>query len=169
MINFDSAVTDPVKSDLPLVVIYTDGGCDPNPGPGGWGAVLKFGQRAKELSGGEPDTTNNRMELRAAVESLRALKEPCRVELHTDSEYLQRGITEWMENWKNSKKKRKPANWDLWEELLEAAEPHTVEWRWVQGHAYDALNRRADRLATRAIDRSGKKARAKEDGQGRLF
>ncbi len=154
---------------MPDVTIYTDGACDPNPGPGGWAAILKSGRREKTLTGGDPDTTNNRMELTAAVEALKSLKQSCRVELRTDSEYLQRGMTEWMENWKVSKKKRKPANWDLWEALLEAAAPHTVEWRWVQGHAYDALNRRADRLATRAIDRSGKKARAKEDGQERLF
>ncbi len=143
---------------MPNVTIYTDGACD-----------LKPGRREKILTGGDPDTTNNRMELTAAVEALKSLKQSCRVELRTDSEYLQRGMTEWMENWKVSKKKRKPANWDLWEALLEAAAPHTVEWRWVQGHAYDALNRRADRLATQAIDRPGKKARAKEDGQERLF
>ena len=154
---------------MPNVTIYTDGACDPNPGPGGWAAILKSGRREKILTGGDPDTTNNRMELTAAVEALKSLKQSCRVELRTDSEYLQRGMTEWMENWKVSKKKRKPANWDLWEALLEAAAPHTVEWRWVQGHAYDALNRRADRLATQAIDRPGKKARAKEDGQERLF
>ncbi len=152
-----------------LVTIYTDGACDPNPGPGGWAAILLSGGREKTLTGGEPDTTNNRMELTAAVEALKSLKQSCRVELRTDSEYLQRGMTEWMKNWKVSKKKRRPANWDLWESLLEAAAPHTVEWQWVQGHAYDALNRRADRLATQAIDRSGKKARAKEDGQERLF
>ena len=154
---------------MPNVTIYTDGACDPNPGPGGWAAILKSGRREKILTGGDPDTTNNRMELTAAVEALKSLKQSCRVELRTDSEYLQRGMTEWMENWKVSKKKRKPANWDLWEALLEAAAPHTVEWRWVQGHAYDALNRRADRLATQAVDRPGKKARAKEDGQASLF
>lgn len=138
------------NDERPHVTIYTDGACDPNPGPGGWAAILKFGRRVKELTGADPDTTNNRMELRAAIAALRALKTPCRVELYTDSEYLQRGISEWMENWQ-TRKKKKPANWELWEELLEAAEPHTIDWHWVQGHAGNPLNERVDRLATSMI------------------
>ena len=155
------------------ISIYTDGACDPNPGPGGWAAILRSGGREKTLTGGDPDTTNNRMELTAAVEALKSLKGSCRVQLHTDSEYLQKGVTEWLPIWQASRwrtaSKKPVANRDLWEELAAQLSRHNIEWRWVKGHAYDALNRRADRLATQAIDRSGKKARAKEDGQGRLF
>jgi ribonuclease HI len=128
-----------------VVVIYTDGACEPNPGPGGWGAVIQQGGQIRELSGAEADTTNNRMELRAAIEALRALPPNSRVALYTDSEYLQRGMTQWLPNW--LKRKRKPANWDLWEELLRAAQAHTVRWHWVQGHAGHRLNERAHRLA----------------------
>ena len=136
------------------VTIYTDGACDPNPGPGGWAAILRFRSHTRELTGAEADTTNNRMELRAAVEALKALKQPCRVELHTDSEYLQRGISEWMQGWQASNKKKRPANWDLWQELLEAARPHAINWHWVRGHAGDSFNERADRLATSMIPAS---------------
>jgi ribonuclease HI len=134
------------------VTIYTDGACEPNPGPGGWAAVLKSGRHVKELAGHEPDTTNNRMELTAAIEALRALKVPSQVHLYTDSEYLQRGITEWLDNWLTRKKK--PLNWDLWQALMEAARPHTVRWHWVRGHAGDRLNARADRLAASMIHNS---------------
>jgi len=138
----------------PQVTIYTDGACDPNPGPGGWAAILRFGRTEKVLSGGEPETTNNRMELTAALRALQALKEPCQVELYTDSEYLQRGITEWLPGWKAKNWKRKGgalANLDLWQALDAALAGHTVRWRWVKGHAGVALNQRADRLARQAI------------------
>ncbi len=144
---------------LPVVEIWTDGGCKPNPGPGGWGAVLRFGDAEKELSGGEPETTNNRMELTAAISALEALRRPCRVALHTDSEYVRNGISRWIHgwvrnNWRNAAKDP-VANMALWQRLLAAAKPHRVEWKWVRGHAGDAMNERADRLATAARTRGG--------------
>jgi ribonuclease HI len=137
------------------VVIYTDGACSGNPGAGGWGALLICGDVRKEISGGAADTTNNRMELQAAISSLNALKEPCEVELFTDSQYVKNGITEWIigwqkNGWKNSQKKP-VKNADLWQELLAAARPHKVQWNWVKGHAGDAGNERADTLARLAI------------------
>jgi len=143
-------------TDRPRVTIYTDGACDPNPGPGGWGAILKVSGREKLLSGGERETTNNRMELTAALEALRTLKEPCRVELYTDSEYLQRGITEWMPNWKARNWKRKGgklANVDLWQALDAALARHEVNWHWLRGHAGHPENTRADWLARSAVPR----------------
>ncbi|MGC8468275.1 MAG: ribonuclease HI [Acetobacteraceae bacterium] len=141
-------------SEPALVEIWTDGGCRPNPGPGGWAAILSSGGRERELSGAEAMTTNNRMELTAAAEALAALKRPCRVVLHTDSEYLRLGITRWREgwvrrNWRNAAGDP-VANYDLWQRVLAAAAPHEIDWRWVRGHATDAMNNRADRLATRA-------------------
>ncbi len=142
---------------LPEVVIYTDGACDPNPGPGGWAAVLRWafarGEREKELTGADPDTTNNRMELQAVIAALGALKQPCRVRLHTDSEYVQKGVTQWLERWK-AKGWKKVANRDLWEALEAATHRHTIEWEWVRGHAGDPLNERVDRLAVSMIPRS---------------
>lgn len=141
------------------VEVWTDGGCKPNPGPGGWAAILRYGETERELSGAAPDTTNNRMELTAAIHALEALKRPCRVVLHTDSEYVRNGISRWINgwvrnNWRNAA--RDPvANMELWQRLLAAAKPHQVEWRWVRGHAGDAMNERADRLATAARMRSG--------------
>lgn len=137
------------------VIIYTDGACSGNPGAGGWGALLICGDVRKEISGGAADTTNNRMELQAAISSLNALKEPCEVELFTDSQYVKNGITEWIigwqkNGWKNSQKKP-VKNADLWQELLAAAQPHKVQWNWVKGHAGDAGNERADTLARLAI------------------
>lgn len=136
------------------VEIYTDGGCDPNPGHGGWAAVLVFGVRTKELSGAEPATTNNRMELTAAIEALGALRRPCEVVLHTDSQYLRRGITEWLPAWRARgwrKANGSPVeNQDLWAALAEQEEHHQVEWRWVKGHRGNPLNERADQLATQA-------------------
>ncbi|HKJ61172.1 MAG TPA: ribonuclease HI [Hyphomicrobiales bacterium] len=133
------------------VIIYTDGACSGNPGPGGWGAILIYGGKRKEINGGELDTTNNRMELRAAAEALNALKRPVRAELHTDSEYLRKGITEWIGNWKRNGWKtaaKKPVkNADLWQLLDEARQRHDVEWRWVKGHAGEPENERADELA----------------------
>jgi len=142
-------------SSLPSVTIHTDGACSGNPGPGGWGAILKFGEVEKELKGGEAHTTNNRMELMAAISALEALKFPCAVELHTDSEYLRKGITEWIHNWKRNNWRtadKKPVkNVDLWQRLDEALKRHEVRWHWVKGHAGHALNERADQLARDAI------------------
>ena len=141
----------------PGVVIYTDGACSGNPGPGGWGAILMHGATEKELSGGEPATTNNRMELMAAIQALEALKKPCKVELHTDSTYVMKGISEWIHGWKRKGWRTadgKPVkNDDLWRRLDEARSRHDVSWRWVKGHAGHELNERADMLA-----RSGLKA-----------
>ncbi|MBC7235287.1 MAG: ribonuclease HI [Chloroflexi bacterium] len=139
---------------LPTVEIYTDGGCDPNPGPGGWGAVLVSGLHTKEISGAELDTTNNRMELTAAIEALRELKRPCAVILYTDSQYLRRGITDWLPQWQANNWRRangQPVeNQDLWQELVAQEARHRVEWRWLRGHQGHPLNERADELATRA-------------------
>ena len=138
------------------VVIYTDGACRGNPGPGGWGAVLRSDGGEKELFGGEPDTTNNRMELTAAIRGLAALTRPCEVDLFTDSEYLRLGITQWMKNWKKRGWKtasRKPVkNQDLWQALDAEAARHDVCWHWVKGHAGDEGNEWADELANRGID-----------------
>jgi ribonuclease HI len=136
------------------VEIWTDGGCKPNPGPGGWAAVLRFRDTVRELSGREDATTNNRMELTAAAEALEALRRPCRVVVHTDSEYVRNGITRWhtgwvRRNWRNAAGDP-VANMDLWRRLLAAAAQHQVDWRWVRGHAGDAMNERADKLATAA-------------------
>lgn len=138
----------------PEVLIYTDGACSGNPGPGGWGAILRSGKHERELSGGEKDTTNNRMELTAALEALRALTQPCTVTLFTDSEYLKRGITEWLPNWKKRNWQRKGgklANVDLWMKLDEEINRHEISWRWVRGHAGNRLNERVDQLARKAI------------------
>lgn len=138
------------------VEIYTDGGCRPNPGKGGWAAILRYGDREREISGGEANTTNNRMELTAAVRALEALKRPCRVVIHTDSEYLQKGITTWLHNWKRNGWKRKEGslkNKDLWQRLDRMAQQHEIEWRWLRGHAGHALNERCDELATEEIAR----------------
>jgi ribonuclease HI len=139
----------------PNVVIYTDGACRGNPGPGGWGAVLIFGDRERELCGGELATTNNRMELTAAIEALNALNRPCKVELHTDSQYVRRGISEWLSIWKGrgwrTLSKGAVKNEDLWRRLDEARLRHDVDWRWVKGHSGHALNDRADALAQRGM------------------
>ena len=138
------------------VVIYTDGACRGNPGPGGWGALLRFGAEEKSLYGGERETTNNRMELKAAIEALRALRRRCRVELHTDSRYLRDGVQQWMKKWKRKNWKtanRKPVkNRDLWETLDDLLDHHDITWHWVKGHAGNPGNERADQLANRGID-----------------
>jgi ribonuclease HI len=138
------------------VEIFTDGACKGNPGPGGWAAVIRSGAHEKEISGGEPDTTNNRMELLAAIRGLEALKRPCRVALYTDSVYVRDGITKWIHGWRRNGWKtaaRKPVrNAELWQELVEAAAPHRVEWHWVRGHAGHPENERADRLACDAAN-----------------
>ena len=137
------------------VVIYTDGACSGNPGPGGWGAVLISGGHRKDICGGEPDTTNNRMEMMAAIQALEALTKPCVVELHTDSTYVMKGISEWIHGWKKRGWKtadKKPVkNEDLWRRLDTARDRHTVDWRWVKGHAGHELNEHADTLAGRGL------------------
>ena len=141
--------------EKPKVVIHTDGACSGNPGPGGWGAILQSGEHRKELKGGEELSTNNRMELMAAISALEALKRPSRVELHTDSVYVRSGITNWLAAWKRNgwqTKDRKPVkNADLWQRLESAAVRHQVEWLWVKGHNGDPGNERADRLANRGL------------------
>jgi ribonuclease HI len=139
----------------PEVLIYTDGACRGNPGPGGWGAVLIWGGREKELCGGELATTNNRMELTAACEALEALNRPCKVELHTDSQYVKTGISEWLRIWKakgwKTTTKGAVKNEDLWRRLDAANQRHTVTWKWVKGHAGHELNERADALARKGM------------------
>jgi len=141
---------------LKRVDIYTDGACRGNPGPGGWGAILIAGDRDREIMGAEGQTTNNRMELTAAIEALRALNQPCRVRLHTDSQYLRQGITEWINGWKSrgwkTAARKAVKNQDLWRALDEEVARHQVDWKWVKGHAGDPGNERADCLANRAID-----------------
>lgn len=140
-------------ADLDSVSIYTDGACLGNPGPGGWAALLRFGAQEKLLSGGEPHTTNNRMELLAAIQGLRALKRPCIVTIYTDSEYLKRGVTEWMPGWRKRGWKRKEgtlANAELWQDLDAALQRHQVRWEWVRGHAGHAENERVDQAARTA-------------------
>ncbi len=137
------------------VEIWTDGACSGNPGPGGWGAILKFDGTEKELCGGDADTTNNRMELMAAIASLEALTRPCAVDLHTDSQYLRGGVMTWIHNWKKrgwtTADKKPVKNIELWKRLDEARARHEVEWHWVKGHAGNDLNERADELARRGM------------------
>ncbi len=157
------------KSEKPRVVIYTDGACSGNPGPGGWGAVLMSGPHRKELSGAEPSTTNNRMELMAAISALEALKGPSFVELHTDSQYVKNGIQIWIRNWKSNgwrtANKKPVKNAELWQRLDIARQRHEMDWRWVKGHAGDVENERADELAREAIAAlrsNGRSSRAEE-------
>jgi ribonuclease HI len=139
----------------PTVLIYTDGACRGNPGPGGWGAIMISGGREKELCGGEPATTNNRMELMAAIQALEALNKPCKVELHTDSTYLRDGVTKWIHGWKargwKTADKSPVKNEDLWKRIDLARARHEVDWRWVKGHAGHELNERADLLANKGM------------------
>ncbi|MDT4291185.1 ribonuclease HI [Methylomonas sp. MO1] len=139
------------------VIVYTDGACKGNPGPGGWGVRLEYRDKEKELCGGEPETTNNRMELVAAIQALETLTKPCSVKLHTDSKYVLQGITEWMANWKKRAWKtaaNKPVkNEDLWRRLDAAIQRHNIDWIWVKGHAGDVGNERADQLANLGIER----------------
>jgi|SRR5579872_3507140 len=140
---------------LPAVEIFTDGACSGNPGRGGWGAILRYRDTEKELSGGEAQTTNNRMEMTAAIVALETLKRPCRVRLYTDSQYLRDGITQWLKGWKardwRTADKKPVKNIDLWQRLDAAAQPHEIEWLWVRGHAGHPENERADALARSAI------------------
>lgn len=151
--------TTPDKNkNTPQVTIYTDGACSGNPGPGGWGALLRFNGREKELSGGALKTTNNRMEITAAVKALKALNRPCQVQFYTDLQYVRKGITEWISAWKRRGWKttgKKPVkNQDLWRELDAAIQQHKIQWHWVRGHAGQRDNERVDKLARDAIPRS---------------
>lgn len=141
-------------SDSQHVTIYTDGACDPNPGPGGWAALLLFDSQEQILTGSEVETTNNRMELTAAIQALKALRKPSQVDFYTDSQYLKRGITEWIPNWRVRNWRRKGgklANVDLWQALDEAIQTHQISWHWVKGHAGDQQNQRVDHLARKSI------------------
>jgi len=137
------------------VIAYTDGACSGNPGPGGWGVWLRAGEHEKELFGGEAHSTNQRMELRAAVEALRALKRPCHITIYSDSRYVIQGITEWIRNWKRNgwktAAKKDVVNADLWQQLDQACAGHTIQWQWVKGHAGNEGNERADELARRGV------------------
>ena len=147
-------MAEPEAPSLPHVRIYTDGACDPNPGPGGWAALLRSGSHEKTLTGSEQDTTNNRMELTAALRALEALKRPSQVEIYTDSEYLRLGITEWLPGWRRRGWRRKGGelkNVDLWQALDKALQAHHVTWHWVRGHAGHRENELVDRLAREAI------------------
>ena len=155
-------------SSLPLVTIHTDGACSGNPGPGGWCAILRYGQHEKVLQGGASLTTNNRMELRAALAALKTLTRPCIVEMHTDSEYLRKGVTEWMARWQRNgwrtSTKEPVKNRDLWQGLSSAMRPHRIAWHWVRGHAGDESNERADRLAVAALNTVGVKGQPDMEG-----
>jgi ribonuclease HI len=139
----------------PKVIVYTDGACKGNPGPGGWGALLMYGGKTKEICGGESPTTNNRMELMGAIMALETLNKPCKVELHTDSQYVMKGVTQWIHGWKargwRTADKSPVKNDDLWKRLDAARNRHEVDWRWVKGHAGHPLNERADELANRGL------------------
>ena len=148
-------------SELPAVQMATDGACKGNPGPGGWGVVIRSGATEKELSGGEPLTTNNRMEMTAAIRGLEALKRPCRVVLSTDSRYVMDGLTKWLAGWQRNgwrtASKQPVKNADLWQELIAAAAPHRIRWEWVKGHAGHPENERADKLASNAALQAARK------------
>ena len=141
----------------PHVIIHTDGACSGNPGPGGWGAILRYGETEKELSGGEAQTTNNRMELMAAISALEALKRPCQVRLYTDSSYVKDGVTKWIHGWKRNgwrtADKKPVKNAELWQRLDEARKGHKVDWHWVKGHSGHPENERCDALARGEIDK----------------
>jgi ribonuclease HI len=157
----------PMETNPSLVTIHTDGACSGNPGPGGWGAILSFQGTQKEMFGGEAQTTNNRMELMGAIVALEGLKRPCTVVLHTDSQYVLKGITEWIHGWKKRQWKKadgKPVlNADLWQRLERATSPHQVRWQWVKGHSGDPLNERADALARRGTEAAKDQASPKAD------
>ena len=142
-------------SEPPHVTVFTAGACSGNPGPGGWGAILRFGDKEKELKGGEAHTTNNRMELMAAISALEALKRPCLVDIHTDSQYLRNGIMSWINQWKRNgwrtSDKKPVKNVELWQRLDAALKPHQVSWHWIKGHAGHAENERADQLAREGV------------------
>lgn len=145
---------------MKVVEVFTDGACKGNPGPGGWGALLRYGEQEKELFGGARDTTNNRMELQAAIEALTSLKRPCKVVLTTDSQYVRQGITSWLAGWKRNgwktASKQPVKNIDLWQALDEQVARHDIEWRWVKGHSGHPENERADQLANRGVEEIGR-------------
>jgi ribonuclease HI len=149
-------MNDKVSETSAWIEIYADGACKGNPGPGGWGAWLSYDGREKELFGGDPSTTNNRMELTAVIRALEALKRPCKAKVYTDSIYVQKGITEWIHGWKlrnwRTSDKKPVKNDDLWRELDQLAQQHQIEWHWVKGHAGHAGNERADQLANRGVE-----------------
>lgn len=149
------------SANLPHVIVHTDGACSGNPGPGGWGAILKFGDVEKELKGGEPNTTNNRMELLAAISALEAMKRPVTADIYTDSQYVRGGITGWIHNWKRNgwrtADKKPVKNADLWQRLDTALKNHDVRWHWVRGHAGHAENERADQLAREGLKENRQK------------
>ena len=149
-------MNDKVSETSAWIEIYADGACKGNPGPGGWGAWLSYDGREKELFGGDPSTTNNRMELTAVIRALEALKRPCKAKIYTDSIYVQKGITEWIHGWKlrnwRTSDKKPVKNDDLWRELDQLAQQHQIEWHWVKGHAGHAGNERADQLANRGVE-----------------
>ena len=152
-----SVMSEATEAEQKRIEIYADGACSGNPGPGGWGAVLRFQGKEKEISGGNRSTTNNQMELQAAIEALKALKEHCVVDLYTDSQYLRQGITQWIHNWKKNGWKtadKKPVkNQELWVELDDLVKKHAIEWHWLKGHAGHPENERCDELARTEIDR----------------
>jgi ribonuclease HI len=152
-----------------FVVVYTDGACRGNPGPGGWGALLSYNGVTKELYGGEPETTNNRMELMAVICALEALTKPCNVQINSDSKYVLLGITEWLDNWKKrgwkTANKSAVKNEDLWRRLDAAKTPHKIEWKWVKGHSGDIGNERADELANMGIDMQGNQTSQNSPGR----
>lgn len=163
------------RNNTMQVIIHTDGACRGNPGPGGWGVVLRWGDKTKTMFGGELHTTNNRMEITAAIRALEALTKSCSVVLHTDSQYLMKGITQWLPQWRKNagtagglarmegNKRRAVKNADLWEMLSAATARHTVEWKWVRGHANDPGNEQADELANRGADEAESKIAAEAD------
>lgn len=157
-----------MSSSINPVEIWTDGACKGNPGWGGWGALLRQGRHQKEMYGGQPDTTNNRMELQAVIEALRALKRPCDVVVHTDSQYVQKGMSEWLAGWKRrnwrTADKKPVKNADLWQELDELVGQHRVTWKWVRGHAGDPGNEAADRLANLGVEHARTAAAAANAG-----
>ena len=160
-------MTDNPVDPTPVIVV-TDGACSGNPGPGGWAAILRYGSQEKVLQGGASLTTNNRMELRAAIAALEGLKRPCAVEIYTDSEYLRRGVTEWMSRWAQNgwrtRAKQPVKNQDLWRRLGAALQPHRVNWHWVRGHAGNEANERADALAVNALNTIGVKGKPDLEG-----
>lgn len=149
------------NSNKPLVTIYTDGACSGNPGPGGWGAVLIYGKVEKDIYGYELDTTNNRMELKAAIEALKELKKPCKVDLYTDSVYLRSAMTDWIIKWQQNNFRKSDnslvKNFDLWQNLLELEKKHQISWHWVKGHSGDKYNDKADLLSVKGRDEAKKK------------
>lgn len=146
-------------SNRQVVEIFCDGACSGNPGPGGYGAILRYGGHIKELSGGAPETTNNRMEMTAAIEAIRLLTRPCRIVITTDSQYLVKGMTEWISGWQQkgwrNSKKEPVVNRDLWEQLLALVKQHSIQWKWVKGHAGHVENERCDQLAREGIPSAG--------------